>query len=228
MKFTRLPLLLAALSATAFPSLAQQGSSHTYTTVDAYGNVKTETVRTPLADERSTAGLITKQGILGANTTSSTVTYGNQYGDLRAGYIPPSYPVNGPIYGVPAYGYGYPYPYPAVNNNNYFIPQQPYNMQLGPNGNAAWISNIPLGGAYNYNYPAGYGYPGGLPYLPTYNGVFNSGYGLGSITTSVKGSNSSISIGKGGITGRYSGRNNTSSTVVLPGHTSYVTNGYRR
>lgn len=214
MKFTRLPLLLAALSVSALPTLAQQTASHTYTTVDAYGNVKTETVQTPLANASSPTALIAQQGVLGANTTSSTVTYGR--GDA---YCPPTYPVPVPVYGNP-----YPYPYPVVNNN-YYYPQQPYSMPLGPirNGSAPWITSIPLGTTY-YN---------GVPCLPGQGGYgYYNGIGAGSIITSTKIKTGSIEVGNGGIRGRYEGRNNTTSTVILPGHSNYITSnqsrGYRR
>jgi hypothetical protein len=226
MKFKRLPLLLAALSATALPSMAQQTASHTYTTVDAYGNVKTETVHTPLANASSPTALIAQQGVLGPNNTSSTVTYGRTYPPVQD-YYQPAVPVPVP-YPVPVYTNPYPapfnygYTYPAVNNN-YYIPSQPYNMQMGPtrNGSAPWVTSIPLGTTYVGG--------GGVPYCPPgYGGTYYNGVGVGSIITSSQGSNTSISIGSRGVTGRYSGRNNTTSTVILPGHDNYITSNESR
>jgi hypothetical protein len=232
MKFKRLPLLLAALSATALPSLAQQTASHTYTTVDAYGNVKTETVHTPLANASSPVAQIAQQGVLGRNTTSSNVTYGRTYPPVQNdyyrndyyqndgyqdGYYPPTVPVPVPVYTNPYPApYGYGYGYPAVNNN-YYIPSQPYNMQIGPtrNGSAPWVTSIPLGTTYVGG--------GGLPYCPpTYGGTYYNGVGVGSIITNSTSSKSSISVGNRGVKGSIGSLNNSVSTVILPGYRDYV------
>jgi hypothetical protein len=212
MKFTQLPVLLAALSLTAASSQAQT-ATRVYRSVDAYGNVVTQTLQIPLAQASGIGGLIANQGIRGSNTTSSSFTYGQNYGPVGGGYYPPAYAL--------PQGYGYPYPAPGAVNN-YYYPQQGYNVPIGqPNYDWSRPSNatvIPLNNGYPNN---GYGYPGYYapidPYAypaPIYNGTYYDGVGTGSIVTQSQSSGSSISIGNGGIRGSYNNNRNNSSTTV--------------
>jgi hypothetical protein len=217
MKFTQLPVLLAALSLTAASSQAQT-ATRVYRSVDAYGNVVTQTLQIPLAQASGIGGLIANQGIRGSNTTSSSFTYSQNYGPVNGGYYPPGY--------VLPQGYGYPYPYPTAAGvvNNYY-PQQGYNVQIGqqpynwsrPNN----ATVIPLNNGYPTNNGYGYGYPGYYPPIdpyaypaPIYNGTYYDGIGTGSIITQSQSSGSSISIGNGGIRGSYNNNRNSSSTTV--------------
>ena len=217
MLFTRFPLLLAALTATGL-SAGAQSPSRSYTSVDAFGNVIRQTVQTPLAGASSVPGLIAQQGILGANTTSSsTAIYGNPYG--YNGYHNGGYP--------PAYGYSYP----GTVNNNYYYPAQPSSGPLSPPSYSwekpTWITNIPIGGGYANNYPNGYGYGYGAPPVypgygygygyPAYNGTYYNGAGSGTIITQSQNSGYGVAIGRGGVTGYFDNRNSSSSTVVTPG-----------
>ncbi|PQV65046.1 hypothetical protein B1R32_10253 [Abditibacterium utsteinense] len=233
MQFLKLPFLLGALGATTLVGSAQaQTSSHTSKTVDAAGNVTRTTTQTPLSNAPSAAAFIAGQGVLGANsTTSSARSYRGRGRGSRDYYYP----------APPAY------PYPAPAYNNYYYPALPSTTEITPRPYnwtvPSTITNIPLGTYYNgypapaypsypgypsypaagygypapaYGYPApAYGYPAypGVPY-PAYGGVYYNGVGNGGIYSQSQDSGYGLSVGNGGISVQLGNRRTTSSTTV--------------
>jgi hypothetical protein len=241
MKLVRFPFILGALVASNAAAHAQFGappSSHSYTTVDPYGNRTTTTVQTPLADAKSVPGLIAGQGVLGSRTTSSTtLSHRNGYGRPGSNrYRPtyPNYPYPAPApYGYPApYAYPSPYPYPYSGGvtNNYYYPQHPYTIPVGPDMNGRGPSasitvlpSIPSYGPYAAPplYPT-YPYPG-VPYpapaypsypYPAYGGSYIFGSGNGSIESRSQSSGYGLSVGKGGIRGGFNNNRTSTSTTI--------------
>lgn len=242
-------LLLSTLSASAQITMGQsywvpapatqstsQTPSHSYTSVDAYGNVTRTTVQTPLAGATSVPGLIANQAVLGANsTTTSSFSYGNAYGnrgrDRDDRYCPPAYYPQGyypPAYYPPAYpAYPYPYPYPAVSNN-YYYPATPYTVPVKERdfnwSHVPTVTVAPTSTYYGGNYPA----PPAYPYYPAYPTPYpygNYGYPYGTTTTIIgsdrggiysqsQSSGYGLSVGTGGVSAQVSNNRSSSSTVV--------------